>query len=195
MIEAGLMQAIRLFTKLMSVLDLTDRRDRVLIEQAIQSLRQIFFFPSDLRVCLNSISRGEAIDDDLLEELIEHYRDVHAPHIQDALSFLRGERFQQSRRLFIEDLEMFEEIARGKTSLRRRVKDFLRGYASSPRENDWPTEASRILGQIELLNTEIKRCEKQLEEAVRADLSRSRPPSAAGARSAKKVAKRSNRST
>ncbi|MGM4917648.1 hypothetical protein [Tardiphaga sp. 813_E8_N1_3] len=168
MLETGVLKGLQFFTKLVSVLDFNDRQDRVLIEQAIQSLRQIYFFPSDLLEFLRQISDGASVDDDLVSELVEIYDDVRAPRIEDALSFLRNRRFERSQRLTIADMRSFEEIANGKISVRQSVRRFLHNYASRPSSTDWALEASRILGQILRLNDAIEQSENQLRIAMRA---------------------------
>jgi hypothetical protein len=54
-LEASLTAGVRLI-KVMLTMDLTKQIDRVRIDTALQSLRQIFFFPSDLKAVLEDIS-------------------------------------------------------------------------------------------------------------------------------------------
>jgi hypothetical protein len=146
-------------------LDFSQQIERVRIDNAVQSLRQIFFFPSELRYAVEKISDGKPIDLETADFFAEEFSAI-PPQIQDAFEFLRVERFEDSQRVLIDDVRMMREIQLGKIDVRSEINRFFRSYV---RENGrerlkakFRDEAARLLGQIDRLNNAIQECEAKL---------------------------------
>ncbi len=165
--EVTLMSAVRALN-IFERFDVTRRIDRVKIDNALQTLRQIFFYPSQLIAVLEDIEAGRPVEPDVIEYFADDFGKV-PPNVREALSFLVNERFEDSNALRIEDMELMTMIRDGKLNTRREVSQFFRNYqAEADRSsNRLPMEATRVLGQIARFNTLIKKLEKKLLSAPR----------------------------
>jgi ribosomal protein L16 Arg81 hydroxylase len=165
--EGTLMAAVRLAKSLLTF-DFSEQVERVRIDNAVQSLRQIFFLPSELLDAFEEISMGNAISPDLAEYFANEFGEI-TPRIANAFEFLETDRFEDSRRVLIEDMELLREIRNGKVNVRREVSDFFREYVRAQRHReispDLRVHADRVLGQINRLNAAIKECEAKLLKA------------------------------
>jgi hypothetical protein len=158
-LEASLMTGVRII-KAMLTLDLSSQIDRVRIDNALQSRRQIFFFPSELRKVLEELSEGRAVDPEVAAYFAEEVENIPLT-IGDALRFLEIGRFEDRNALLIEDLETMESIRARKIDLRLEIHRFFRRYRTEGPSRS-RVEASRILGQIELFNAAVKELEAKL---------------------------------
>jgi hypothetical protein len=167
MLEVSLMSAVRLVRSILS-LDFSQQIERVRIDNAVQSLRQIFFFPSELRYALEKISDGKRIDLETAKFFAQEFRIVPA-RIEDAFEFLRVERFEDGQRVLIADIQMMREIQIGKIDVRREISRFFQDYVLENRGGGVRAkirdDAARILGQIDRLNSAIRECEAKLLSA------------------------------
>lgn len=168
-IEKGLIAAIRLIGKI-SPAALSRQADRVRIEQAIQSLRHIFFFSSELLFSLEQVSEGKEIDPELARLYRDWFRHVDE-EIFHALEYLRNDLFEQSSLLSVEDIDFMQQVRYGKINTRRAVFEFFDSYlrahqAGSRNEIARHSEgAARVLGQIQRFNQSIKKLERKLQRA------------------------------
>jgi hypothetical protein len=164
MLEASLMSAVRIVKSLLT-LDLSRQIERVKIDNAVQSLRQIFFFSPELRCALESMSDGESVDIETAEYFAEQFRNVPF-RIENALTFLRTERFEDAQHVLIDDIQMMEEINYGKINIRKEISRFFRDFVdhnrAGQRQKKYRDEAARLLGQIDRLNNVIRECEEKL---------------------------------
>src|SRR5947209_9566791 len=144
-------------------LNVSRRIDRVRLDNALQSLRQIFFYSSELTRTLEEISRGEPVDPEVVEYFAREFRAVPI-EIDDALGYLQNEKFESRNTLRIEELNLMSDIRAGKLSTRRDVSQFFQDYGAANRtgERQFGTEAARVLGQIERLNSAIRGLEAKL---------------------------------
>jgi hypothetical protein len=191
MLEAGLMSAVRIVKSLLT-LDFSQQIERVKIDSAVQSLRQIFFFHSELRDVLEKISEGGSVELEVAEYFAEQFRSIPL-EIENALTFLRSERFEDARRVLIDDMQVMRQIYDGKISTRREISRFFRSFIEDGgveiSQKKYRDEASRLLGQIDRLNSAIKECEERLLAARSAKAAKT-PRRAANSSSAKKAKKR-----
>lgn len=163
--EATLVSAVRLLN-IFEGFDITRRIDRVKIDTALQTLRQIFFYSSELTATLEDIEAGKLVESEIVEFFATEFNDA-PPHIQEALSFITNDRFEDSNALRIEDLDLMQQIRWGKLDVRREVSQFFRRYDREfERDKDrLRTEAARVLGQIGRLNSAIVKLEEKLMKA------------------------------
>jgi hypothetical protein len=163
-------------------LDISAQIERVRIDNAVQSLRQIFFFSPELKHALEQIAQGEPINDEIAAFFAESFASVPR-EIAEALEYLRHERFEDGSRVLIEDMELMSQIGIGKINVRREIGNFFRSYSNSrnnrAERSNVRTEAARIVGQIERFNVAVKECEKKLlrlRNQRPADQGNDRPP-------------------
>jgi len=129
-------------------------------------LRQIFFYSSELIAVLKDIQNGKTVEPEIVEYFATEFR--HTPqHIQEALSFIEHERFEESNALMIDDLDLMRQIRYGKLDVRREISRFFSAYDENIERGDrrLRLEAARVLGQIERLNSAIQELELRLRNA------------------------------
>lgn len=175
--EETLISAVRVLD-VFGRIDMTRRIDRVRVDTALQTLRQIFFYSSELIAALKDIQNGKRVEPEVVEYFAEEFR--HPPqHIQEALSFIEHERFEESNALLIDDLDLMRQIRYGKLDVRREISRFFGAYEEKLERNEQRLglEAARVLGQIERLNSAIQELELRLRNArlESADTPASRP--------------------
>lgn len=172
---ASIVRTINVFEKL----NLDRRIDRVKIDSALQTLRQIFFYSSELTRALEDIEAGRALDPEVVDFFANEYRSVPR-HIQGSLDFIEIRRFEDRNALLIEDIELMNLVRIEKIDTRDEISRFFRNYQADFEmgSNRTSTEASRILGQIERFNSSIKKLEAKLLAAHHGDatVSARRPP-------------------
>ena len=158
-ILASAVRALKVFEKL----DLTRRIDRVRVDSALQSLRQIFFYSSELIAALEDIEAGREVEDEVVRYFADVFRNV-TPHIQEALEFIEIERFEGNNLLLIEEVDLMRQIRFEKIDTRREISRFFQSYQGERARgsNRLATEAARVLGQIERFNVLIKKLEAKL---------------------------------
>ena len=163
--ESALVSAVRVLN-IFERFDVSRRIDRVRIDTALQTLRQIFFYSSELTAALEEIEAGRQIESEVVDYFAREFSDP-PPHIQEALSFITNDRFEESNALRIEELNLMQQIRWGKLDVRREISQFFRRYGREhERDGDrLRTEAARVLGQIGRLNTAIVKLEKKLMAA------------------------------
>lgn len=168
-VERALMTAVKILSKV-SPDQIARQVDRVKIDQALQSLRQIFFFPGELIHSLELISSGEAIEPEVARFFRDQFENVSSD-VVDAIRYLQADLFEQSQSLSLKDIEIIESIRYGKLDLRRSVHRYFAFYLAalesgdSRRLEEATIEAARLLGQVERLNSSIKKLESALKRA------------------------------
>lgn len=161
-ILASAVRSLKLFEKL----NIDRRIDRVRVDNALQTLRQIFFYSSELTTALEDIEASRPVEPEVIEYFINEFQTVPA-HIQGALSFIENSRFEDRNVLLIEDIDIMNQIRYGKIDTRREISRFFESYRAELQRgsNRIALDASRILGQIERFNALIKKLEKKLLKA------------------------------
>lgn len=176
--EETLISAVRVLDVFGRV-DVTRRIDRVRIDTALQTLRQTFFYSSELIAALKDIQNGKTIEPEVVEYFTTEFRQP-PQHIQEALSFIEHERFEESNALLINDLDLMQQIRWGKLDVRREISRFFNAYDENLErsERHLRLEAARVLGQIERLNSAIEELEQRLRKArsENSDRPAPRPP-------------------
>ncbi|WP_458423960.1 hypothetical protein [Methylorubrum extorquens] len=157
------MSAVKIVKALLS-LDIEQHIDRVKIASALQSLRQIFFFPSELIFTLELASTGSQIEEDVLAYYAEEFSMVPSS-IQQAFDFMDHSRFESAELLTTREMSMMTDIRYGKLNLRRDIHQFFAAYQAQQSQgsdlNKLSQEASRILGQIARFNASVQELESK----------------------------------
>jgi hypothetical protein len=180
--EAVLASAARAL-RMLEKIDMTRRIDRVKTDNALQTLRQIFFYSSELKNVLEDIEAGRQIEPEVVEFYARNFRSPPI-HIQEALSYIENERFEDRNTLLIEDIELMNQIKHGKLDTRREISRFFERYLAEVGrgKNSLAIDASRILGQIERFNASVQKLESKLLAARNSDAATTRPPRASRSR-------------
>lgn len=160
--DVTVLSGVRVLKALLT-LDLSRQIDRVRIDNALQTLRQIFFYSTDLIDVLEEIEAGNPADPEVVEHFASEFANL--PYgMQHSLEFIENERFEDRNILRIDDLDILQQIRSGKLDARREVSRFFRSYQrdAARRGRHFSRDATLVLGQIERLNTLIKNLEKKL---------------------------------
>lgn len=153
---------VKLVKALLQV-DLSRRIDRVRIDMALHTLREIFFYSTELIKVLEDIEEGKPVDREVAELYADAFEDV-PPWMQESLEFLAHERFEDRNILRIGDMNILQLIRDGKIDTRREISRFFRSYleGGARRRNELGAQATHVLGQIERLNANIEKLEAKL---------------------------------
>jgi hypothetical protein len=145
-------------------IDLSSRIARVQLEQAIQSLREIFFLPSEVRAALVDISQGKNISLDLARYFADYFREIDGG-MEVTLNYLDPRRFSQNLHLRADDIRFLDDVRNGKVRIRSEISSFFDEYflkGPKPRSRQ---KAAALVRRIDNLNKSISTAEKRLDSA------------------------------
>ncbi|MDR3408871.1 MAG: hypothetical protein P4L68_10255 [Methylovirgula sp.] len=145
----------------LSSLNPVNRADKIRVEQALQAVRTIAFFPSGVLSALKKIATGNDLDRDEAIEFYEIFREP-GPGIQVWLDLLDPSRFTTGRQLSIPDRRALDSLRFAKLDVRDAISDFFRRYAEGDQGERATIQANRVIAQIEKLNRDLTKAEKLL---------------------------------
>jgi hypothetical protein len=144
---------------------LNQRKNRIQIEQAIQSLKQIVFLPSEVRSTIQAISKGKVVNTADAKRLAEYFGQIDDA-MAETLKYLEPRRFEENESFGTQDMFLLDQVRNGKLSARIAVSDLLLQYVNSVVEDKSlghiKSQANQLLKSINSLNKDIAKTEKRL---------------------------------
>jgi hypothetical protein len=155
----------------LSIVDrLAERGQKIGIDQALQSLKEILFLPSATRLTIELISKGQNVDVEAAKSLGEYFSQIDDA-MADTLRYIDPHRLRANGKLRTDELMLLDEVRYRKISVRLSVSNMLSHYVDCTVRGASTAavkrEAATLLRAVDGLNKQIKKAEVQLARAKR----------------------------